>query len=127
MAHDPAHKGFRKKLSRLVAPAERLEAEELAEQTVLEGATKVAELPARAKVTVCGTLRSVTLQPRAGVPALTAELYDGTGTLVLVWVGRRRIPGIEPGRSLRAEGRVSENYDKPVMFNPRYELKPAVE
>jgi len=127
MAHDTAHKGLRKKLSRLVAPPERLEAEELAEQTVLEGATKVAELPARAKVTVCGTLRSVTLQPRAGVPALTAELYDGTGTLVLVWVGRRRIPGIEPGRSLRAEGRVSENYDKPVMFNPRYELKPAVE
>lgn len=127
MGNDTAHKGFRKKLSRLVAPPETLEAEDLAEQAVLEGATKVAELPPRARVKVCGTLRSVTLQPRAGVPALTAELFDGTGTLVLVWVGRRRIPGIEPGRSLRAEGRVSQNYDRPVMFNPRYELKPAVE
>jgi hypothetical protein len=127
MSEDASPNRFRKALSRLVAPAERLEAEELTEQVAVEGATTIATLPERSHVTVCGTLRSVTLQPRAGVPSLTAELFDGTGTLVLVWVGRRRIPGIEPGRKVRAEGRTSSNYDRPVMFNPRYELKPTGE
>ena len=53
-----------------------------------------------------GTLRTVTLRPRGGVPALEAELYDGSGTIVLVWLGRRRITGIEPGRSIQVIGRL---------------------
>ena len=51
---------------------------------------------------MAGTLRTVTLRPRAGVPALVAELYDGSGTINLVWLGRRQIPGIEPGRAVIA-------------------------
>ena len=70
-----------------------------------------------------GTLRTVTLRPRGGVPALEAELYDGSGILTLVWLGRRRIAGIEPGRNLRVEGRIGRMDGARVMFNPRYELK----
>jgi hypothetical protein len=79
----------------------------------------------RQRVTVTGTLRTVTLRPRAGVPALEAELYDGSGTLSVVWLGRRQITGIEPGRVLTASGLVSWNEGRPTMFNPRYELRPA--
>ena len=38
-------------------------------------------------VRVAGTLRTVTLRPRAGVPALEAELFDGTAPLDVVWLG----------------------------------------
>lgn len=72
---------------------------------------------------MAGTLRTVTLRPRGGNPALEAELYDGTGVVNLVWLGRRRIAGIEPGRKLRAEGLVSVQDGRKVIFNPRYELR----
>jgi hypothetical protein len=65
----------------------------------------------------------VTLRPRGGAPALEAELYDGSDVIDLVWLGRRRIAGIEPGRLVRAEGLVSVQDGRKVMFNPRYELR----
>jgi hypothetical protein len=71
---------------------------------------------------VTGTLRTVTLRPRAGVPALEAELWDGTGTISLIWLGRRRIGGIEPGRRLVAYGRLAVGDGGRVIFNPIYEL-----
>jgi hypothetical protein len=77
----------------------------------------------RRRACVAGTLRTVTLRPRGGAPALEAELYDGTDVINLVWLGRRRIAGIEPGRRLRAEGLVSVQDGRKVMFNPRYELR----
>jgi hypothetical protein len=57
------------------------------------------------------------------VPALEAELWDGSGLITLVWLGRRRIAGIEPGRSVKVTGRVGAQDKLRVMFNPRYELK----
>ena len=65
----------------------------------------------------------VTLRPRGGVPALEAELYDGSALITLVWLGRRRIAGIEPGRAIKVVGRVGVQNKMRVMFNPRYELK----
>ena len=50
--------------------------------------------------------RTVTLRPRGGVPALEAELYDGSGSISVVWLGRRRIGGIAPGRGIRVVGRI---------------------
>jgi hypothetical protein len=86
------------------------------------GGTPVAELTLRRPATVCGTLRSVTLRPRAGVPALEAELYDGSGCLSVIWLGRRQIAGVEPGRRIRVHGMVTESEGEPAVFNPRYEL-----
>jgi hypothetical protein len=63
------------------------------------------------------------LRPRSGTLALEAELYDGSDTLVLIWLGRRRILGLEPGRALKVTGRISSAGGSRVMFNPRYELR----
>lgn len=71
-----------------------------------------------------GTLRTVTLRPRAGAPALQAELFDGSAVLDMVWLGRHTIAGVEPGRRLIASGRVAMNRGRPVLFNPKYELRP---
>jgi hypothetical protein len=116
---------FKRALSRLTTSDPELEAEQLQGDCVAAGAVLVTDLRDRQRVTVSGTLRAVTLRPRAGVPALEAELYDGSGTISLVWLGRRRIPGIEPGRVLCANGLVSFTEGGPLMFNPGYELRPA--
>ncbi len=78
----------------------------------------------RERVRLRGTLRSVTLQPRGGAPSLEAQLDDGTGEVTIIWLGRRRIVGVVPGRSLRVEGCVSVQDGRRVIFNPRYELVP---
>jgi len=88
------------------------------------GGLTIAEAPDRDMVSLTGTLRTVTLRPRGGVPALEAELYDGSGALTIIWLGRRRITGIGPGRSLRVRGRIGVQDHTRVMFNPRYELLP---
>ena len=48
-------------------------------------------------MTVVGEVRTMSLRPRVDVPALDVELWDGSGALHLVWLGRRSIPGISPG------------------------------
>lgn len=69
-----------------------------------------------------GTLRSVTLRPRGGVPALEAELCDGSGSVFVIWLGRRRIVGIEPGQHITVHGRLGLRDGESILFNPRYEL-----
>jgi hypothetical protein len=115
--------GLRGFLRRLASSKAELEAEDLQKSTDDEGATPIVGCGERNRACVAGTLRTVTLRPRGGAPALEAELYDGTDVINLVWLGRRKIAGIEPGRRLRAEGLVSMQDGRKVMFNPRYELR----
>ena len=115
---------LRQALSRLVAPQQEVHAELEQERSAELGGTPVADLTARRPATICGTLRSVTLRPRAGVPALEAELYDGSGCLSVIWLGRRQIAGVEPGRRIRVHGMVTESEGNRAVFNPRYELVP---
>jgi hypothetical protein len=42
--------------------------------------------------------------------------------LRVVWLGRRRIPGVDAGTELRLEGMVTVREGLPTMFNPRYEI-----
>ena len=116
---------MRRTVNRLASSAKEHEAAELQKGCVHLGATPIGELPERERVRVAGTLRTVTLRPRAGVPALVAELYDGSGSISLVWLGRRQINGIEPGRAVVCYGRVTRDGAHSVLFNPRYELRPT--
>ncbi|MCD4534889.1 OB-fold nucleic acid binding domain-containing protein [Nocardioides sp. cx-169] len=88
------------------------------------GVAMIAEAPDRELVRLRGTLRTVTLRPRGGVPALEAELFDGSGVLTVVWLGRRRIAGISPGRSIEVQGRIGTHDGVRIIYNPRYELMP---
>ncbi|WP_101524251.1 OB-fold nucleic acid binding domain-containing protein [Nocardioides houyundeii] len=84
----------------------------------------ISHAPDREPVQLRGTLRTVTLRPRGGVPALEADLDDGTGVVTIVWLGRRRIAGIEPGRAMSVAGRIGLHDGRRIMYNPRYELMP---
>jgi hypothetical protein len=99
------------------------EARSLKSESSRAGCCPIEEAPDRERVELQGSLRTVTLRPRGGVPALEAELYDGTGTITIVWLGRRRIAGIAPGRTIRVQGRIAPHEGHRVLFNPRYELR----
>ena len=105
-----------------MAPLGDLHAAEEQERSTKLGGTPCSNLTGRRRVTLVGSLRSVTLRPHGGVPALEAELFDGSGTVRLVWLGRREIAGIHAGRRVRVEGLVAVNDEIAVMYNPRYEL-----
>lgn len=111
---------IRRSISRWANPSEA-HARDL-RRTFATTDTTIADAPERTPVTLRGTLRTVTLRPRGGVPALEAELYDGTGTLTIIWLGRRRIAGIGPGRSLEVTGRIGTDNGISVLYNPKYEL-----
>jgi hypothetical protein len=115
---------LRQVLSRIVVPQGEVHAEQEQERAVALGGTPVSQLRPRERATVCGTLRSVVLRPRAGAPALEAELYDGSGSMALIWLGRRNIAGISPGRFIKVTGMITDTEGKVAMFNPRYELLP---
>jgi hypothetical protein len=122
----PEKSRIRRSISRWANTADQ-EARDLQKDTAASGSTAIADAPDRERVLVRGTLRTVTLRPRGGVPALEAELYDGSGVITLVWLGRRRIAGITPGRALRVAGRIGDHEGVRIMYNPRYELRPGSE
>jgi hypothetical protein len=124
---NPGHteSGVRRLFRRLTASDSELDAEDLQQASARAGSMPVVECPRGRRVAVSGRLISVVYTPRTNSPTLEAELFDGTGTVTLVWLGRRRIPGIEPGRSLTAEGRVAVRDDRKLIYNPRYTLEPT--
>lgn len=111
-------------LSKVTRSREALEADDLGDAARSAGAQPIDECVRGTRVSVCGTIRSVAVRPRSQAPALEAELYDGSGHMTLVWMGRRSIPGIEVGRMLVASGRVTCPDRQPVIYNPEYVLRP---
>jgi amino acid transporter len=86
------------------------------------GTTPIGEAQWRKRVRVAGRVRSVRVQPRAGTSNLECVLVDDTGKLLLVFQGRRRIPGIQPGARLVVEGMVGDWARRQAILNPDYEL-----
>ncbi|MBO0831035.1 MAG: amino acid permease [Actinobacteria bacterium] len=118
---------------RLLASREALHAAEVRQEISELPADDVGGRPVpisdskhREVVHVAGTLRAVTTRPGGSAQTMEAELWDGTGKVTLVWLGRRDIPGIEPGRKLVVHGRMTTLKGERVIYNPRYELQPTV-
>lgn len=105
------------------ASGDDAEARELRGENRKAGLVLIADAPDREPVIIGGTVKTLTLRPRGGVPALEADLYDGSGSITVLWLGRRRIAGIFPGRVMRVEGRIGVHDGERIMFNPRYELR----
>ena len=88
------------------------------------GCIAINEAPLGRIVRIAGDIASVILRPETTVPALEAEIDDGSSRMRVVWLGRNSIRGIEPGRGIIVEGRVVERDDMRFMHNPKYELLP---
>jgi hypothetical protein len=117
---------LRRLVRRLVAGDQQLEAERLRQSANQSGSVLVAQCRRGQVVRLTGRLRTVVYRPRTNLPTLEAELYDGSGTVNLVWLGRRRIVGVEPGRALTVRGRLAVRDGRRVIYNPFYELLTSV-
>lgn len=86
------------------------------------GTIPIAGAPFRVRIRVAGEVARMRVVPRAGSPSLEVTVDDGTGRALVIFTGRRRIAGIEPGRSLVVEGTAREEHSKAVLMNPSYTL-----
>jgi RecG-like helicase len=109
-------------LRRMTSSNAELESEDLQRSVRQEGSVPIQNCEDRQRVQLTGTVSTVTINPRAGHPALEVELRDGSGAVTLVWLGRRQIPGIDCGRTLKVWGRISCHEGRRLVYNPRYEL-----
>jgi hypothetical protein len=87
------------------------------------GATPISELRWRQRARVAGRVKTLRVQPMSGVPSLECTLVDASGeALLVVFLGRRSIGGIETGTRMIVEGTVGKHRDRLAMINPLYEL-----
>ena len=123
MSTDERTTGFRRFFERLTASDTELDAQELQRDAAKCGAMPAGQCHRGQVVSVSGRLKTVAYTPRTNLPTLEAELYDGSDVVTLVFLGRRSIAGIEPGRQLTARGRIAIRDDRKVIYNPFYELE----
>jgi hypothetical protein len=85
------------------------------------GTTPIGETSWRQRVTVEGRVKSVQLGNAAG-RSLEVQVFDDSGGLRLLFMGRTQIPGVECGAVIRATGRIGEFRGHLAIANPRYQL-----
>ncbi len=119
---EPKVAPLRRFFRRLVASEAELDAEELQQESKRAGCVPACDAGRGQVVSVTGRLRTVVYTPRTNLPTLEADLFDGSGSITLVWLGRRHIAGVEPGRQLTAKGRLALRDDRKVIYNPYYEF-----
>src|SRR5690606_15040702 len=113
---------FRRMLRRLTSDVDELDADDLEAGAQKSGAQRAADCACGQAVRMVGRLRSVGVRAHDAAAALEAELFDGTADVRRVRLGRRRIPGIEPGRTMRVRGRLALRDGRKVLYNPFYEI-----
>ena len=90
----------------------------------LDGVVRLDELPLRVPVRFGGEITSVRIVPRAGAPALEVTISDGRGSVVAVFLGRRKVAAMSPGRRLVAEGVATARGPERLVYNPWYRFLP---
>jgi len=113
---------LRKMVDRLRTPVEELDRRALESFCAELGCVPIDSVEPRARVRVAGEVRTVRIVPRAGADALEAIISDGRGSITAVFLGRRKIAGVTPGRRLVVEGMAADDRDQLAIFNPVYEL-----
>lgn len=76
----------------------------------------------RTRVKLAGVVRRITIRPIEGFEALEAVLWDGTGEVSAVWMGRGSIEGLALGSRLVISGVLGKDRERPKMVNPTFEF-----
>jgi hypothetical protein len=113
-----------KKRPRFTATIEEIDRAKLIDMCDELGLTPMTEITPRTQVRVGGEVRSVRLVPRAGAPSVEVTISDGRSAATAVFLGRRKIAGITPGRHITVEGVAGEAGTRILVFNPLYTLLP---
>ena len=113
---------FKKMVERLTKPVDELDRQELSSYCDARQFEAMDHLAPRQSVQVGGEVRAVRIVPRAGAPALEVTLSDGRGQVVAVFLGRRKIAGLSPGRRVAVKGVIARDGNRSLVFNPIYEI-----
>ncbi len=84
--------------------------------------TPIGDVRWRTHARVRGFIRSMRVQPWADVASLECVVTDDSGGILLVFLGRRRVAGIELGREIVAEGMVGQSRGYLAVLSPDIEL-----
>ncbi|MCU1428394.1 MAG: ATP-dependent helicase RecG [Actinomycetia bacterium] len=113
---------LRKIVDRLRQPIEELDRRDLEAYCTTLGATPLDKVELRRPVRVAGEVRSLRIVPRAGADAVEVSINDGRGQVTAVFLGRRRILGVSPGRRIVVEGVITGEGRRRLIYNPVYKL-----
>jgi amino acid transporter len=86
------------------------------------GRTRIADLTPRQRSTVAGRVRAFRVQPWGGNPALECTLADETGSITVVFFGRREIGGVRLGTIMTVTGVAGEHHGMRAILNPEYAI-----
>ena len=114
---------FRRFFRRMAESDEQRYAEEiLAWAQKVPGSVRIAEARPRSRVKIAGVVRRITVRPLEGHESLEAILFDGTGEVTVMWMGRRAIRGLSLGTRLIVEGLLAEQRSERRLVNPTFEF-----
>ncbi|HEY1737383.1 MAG TPA: OB-fold nucleic acid binding domain-containing protein [Acidimicrobiia bacterium] len=113
---------LRKFVSKISKSNEDFDREKLAAFCGGIGVTPIADVHEREQVRTGGEIGALRIVPRSGAPALEVIVSDGKLNLTAVFLGRRKIRGMTPGRKVAVEGTVLRDGNRLLMLNPAYEL-----
>jgi hypothetical protein len=115
---------FRRFFHRMAESDEQRYAEEIeAWASRVPGTVRIKDAPSRSRVRLAGVVRRITVRPLEGEESLEAVLYDGTGEVSVVWMGRRSIHGLNLGTRLLVEGLLADKaHAGRRIVNPSFEF-----
>lgn len=117
------------RLSELSLSPDELRARNLAAWAAsIEGATPIKEVEVRSGCKVAGVVQNIRIDPREGTGSIEATIIDGSGHMVVKWLGRSSLQGIRLGVGLIVQGIAGMSPGKElVVLNPEYSLVPGPE
>jgi hypothetical protein len=113
----------RKFVQKFTKPVDEQDREQLVSWCADRGGEPLDALALRQPVRIAGEIRSVRIVPRAGADSFEATVQDGRGSVTAVFLGRRKITGLSPGRRVLLEGVVTKNRTERMIYNPVYQLQ----
>lgn len=85
---------------------------------------KLSDLKMRKKTRVIGVIKTIILDPINH--QFEVEIFDGTGHVTLIWLGKLFIEGFSTDMIISAFGVVSNDENRLVIYNPMYDLGSVV-
>jgi RecG-like helicase len=114
---------FRRFLDRLSESDDaRLDGEIRSWAEKVPGTVRIGHAPMRDPVKIAGVIKRITVFPSQDQESLEALVSDGTGEVVIVFMGRRGIGGLTLGTRVVVEGVIGSQHGAARMINPRLEF-----
>lgn len=116
-------------VEKLARPPEEIRAENLRHwASTVPGVCPIGQVECRKRCKVAGVVQNIRIDPREGRDSIEATIIDGTGELIVKWLGRHHLSGVRLGVGLVVEATIGQLPTGEMMvLNPEYDLVPGPE